>query len=84
MSKSVLIVYVISIGLLFVLMLLVSNFSYQKGYNMGYGEGKDFSWATYKIRARDIVTNPLENMPSINPFEGKFNPFTEVYKNPFE
>lgn len=30
------------------------------------------------------ITNPLENMPSVNPIEKVVNPFEEPYKNPFK
>jgi len=31
----------------------------------------------------EVVTNPLEKTPEVNPIE-KANPFSKVYKNPFE
>lgn len=31
----------------------------------------------------DATANPLENMPSVNPYEKTANPFKDSYKNPF-
>ena len=36
-----------------------------------------------EIKAK--VVNPIENLPSANPFEeGKMNPIENAYKNPFD
>ena len=32
----------------------------------------------------DVIANPVEELPSANPFETQTNPFEDAYKNPFE
>lgn len=62
----------------------VYYFSYQKGYKVGYEAGKEIGKAAAKTEAGAVVENPLEQMPSANPFEEVVNPFKELYKNPFK
>lgn len=57
---------------------------YTKGYNAGFEEGKKVGRAAAKIEAGEAVSNPMENMPSTNPFDKVINPYEEAYKNPFE
>mgnify|MGYP001610816476 CR=1 FL=1 len=59
-------------------------FSYNSGYQKGYTAGVETGRAAAKTEASQAVTNPLENLPSTNPFEKAINPFKELYKNPFK
>ncbi len=62
----------------------VYYFSYKKGYKTGFNVGKEAGIAASKTTAGQAVANPLEAMPSTNPFEKAVNPFKELYKNPFK
>ncbi len=62
----------------------VYYFSYGFGYKTGYEAGKEIGKAAAKTEAGAAVENPLEQMPSTNPFEKAVNPFKELYKNPFK
>lgn len=37
-----------------------------------------------QVEVGKAVENPLEGMPSANPYEEVVNPFKEAYKNPFK
>ena len=54
------------------------------GHKIGYEEGVEIGRAAAQVEAGDIVSSPMENMPSTNPFEEVVNPFDEAYQNPFE
>lgn len=62
--------------------------AYQQGYKTGYKTGYDLGVDTGKAAAKttpgQAVSNPLEEMPSTNPFEKAVNPFKDLYKNPFK
>jgi len=62
----------------------VYYFSYQAGYGKGYDAGKEAGIAAQKTTAGAAVTNPLEQMPTTNPFEKAINPFKDLYTNPFK
>lgn len=53
------------------------------GYDEGYEKGKKAGVKEASVSAEEVVSNPLEEAPSANPFEGSTNPF-EDYTNPFE
>ncbi len=57
---------------------------YYYGHRLGYEEGEEIGRATSQVEVGDVVSNPMENMPSTNPFEKVVNPFEEAYQNPFE
>lgn len=61
-----------------------SKQAYDNGYSAGYEKGKEVGRAAAKVEAGKVVSNPMENMPSANPFEKAVNPYEEAYKNPFE
>jgi len=46
-----------------------------KGYQSGYNDGAEVEKATCNLEAKDSVSNPMDNMPSANPFEESVNPF---------
>ena len=81
MDRKNLIIFIIAIAAVAV---GVYYFSYQKGYKTGFEAGKEAGIAAGKTTAGQAVTNPLEAMPSVNPFEKAVNPFKELYKNPFK
>ena len=58
--------------------------TYYYGHSIGYGKGVEIGRAASQIEAGDVVSNPMENMPSANPYDEMVNPFDEAYKNPFE
>lgn len=51
------------------------NKGYENGYNAGYTDGLDTLKAAASTSPADVVGNPLENMPTANPFEKTVNPF---------
>ena len=57
---------------------------YYYGHQTGYDEGIEIGRAAGQVEAGDVVSNPMENMPSTNPFDEVVNPFDEAYENPFE
>lgn len=89
MDKKLLIIFIIVV-------LVVAAGAYwlglQKGLGLGYGkgkaagyeEGKEVGRAAAQTEASQAVTNPLEELPSTNPFEEVVNPFEAAYKNPFK
>lgn len=77
MSTKVVIIFII-------VLLLVAGGAYYIGYQKGYAGGMEVGKAVSKIEASQAVTNPLEEMPSTNPFEKAVNPFKDLYKNPFK
>lgn len=81
MDKKVLIIFIAAI---IVVGVGVYYFSYQKGYETGYDAGKEVGQAAAKTEAGAAVENPLEKMPSTNPFEEAVNPFKDLYTNPFK
>ncbi|MFQ5721640.1 MAG: hypothetical protein ACE5GI_04040 [Candidatus Aminicenantales bacterium] len=81
MAKNTLITFIIVLS---VVAVGVFYFGYQKGYGVGYKKGEEVGWATAQVGAGEAVTNPLEKMPSTNPFAETVNPFKELYKNPFK
>ncbi|MDP2926635.1 MAG: hypothetical protein Q8N65_00645 [bacterium] len=54
------------------------------GYQKGYGAGVEIGRAAAKTGAKDVVANPLEKLPEINPFKKVVNPFEAGYVNPFK
>lgn len=66
---------------LFILLIIVLvgaavYIAYQKGYLQSPGKEKVSPWQG--------IENPLEKMPSTNPFAKIINPFKALYKNPFK
>lgn len=63
-------------------------FGFQRGAKRGYDEGAKATKAAYDELIKKAETgaiNPIENLPSTNPFEGvRVNPFEGLYKNPFK
>ena len=51
------------------------NKGYDNGFNAGYQEGFDTLKAATYLSPGDAVGNPLEDMPTANPFEESVNPF---------
>ena len=58
--------------------------AYYCGHKIGYEDGVETGRAAAQVEAGDIVSNPIGNMPSTNPFDEVVNPFDETYQNPFE
>lgn len=81
MDKKALIIF---IGAIIIVGAGVYYFSYQKGYKVGYDAGKEVGRAAAKTDAGAAVSNPLEQMPSANPFKKAVNPFKDLYTNPFK
>lgn len=77
-------VFIIFIGVVLMVAIGVYFLAYKKGYELGYKEGIEVGRAAAQVGAGEVVTNPLEKMPSTNPFERVINPFKELYKNPFK
>ena len=68
--------------ILFVLALGVYWVFYHKDKSASYQGVLDILEA---VKESNVVTNPLENMPSANPLDGVVNPFEDTeYKNPFK
>lgn len=51
------------------------NKGYDNGFEAGYQQGFDTLKAATYLTPSDAVGNPLENMPTANPFEEPVNPF---------
>ncbi|KPJ54637.1 hypothetical protein AMJ47_04040 [Parcubacteria bacterium DG_72] len=51
------------------------NKGYDNGFNAGYQQGFDTLKAATYLDPADAVANPIENMPTANPFEESVNPF---------
>jgi len=64
--------------------LALSYLAYQTGYQAGFEGGKVVGRAAGQTELGDVVGNPLEDMPSANPFEKVINPFKDLYQNPFK
>lgn len=58
--------------------------AYYYGHKIGYEEGVETGRVAAQVEAGDIVSSPMGNMPSTNPFDEVVNPFDEAYQNPFE
>ena len=84
MSKKFIIIHIIILVVLVSIIGGVYYLSYKKGYATGYAVGDRQGRAAAQVNTENIVGNPLENMPSANPFEKVVNPFKELYKNPFK
>lgn len=81
MDKKTLLIF---LGGVLVVAAGVYYFSYQKGFSVGFQAGKEAGRAAAQVKPGEVVSNPLEKMPSTNPFEEVINPFKELYKNPFK
>lgn len=81
MDKKVLIIFIIVVV---IVAGVVYYFSYQKGYQVGFETGKEIAKLAAGVSPEKMVGNPLEKMPSVNPFEKIINPFKELYRNPFK
>jgi hypothetical protein len=55
--------------------LLGFNKGYDNGYKTGYQDGLDTLKAAATLDASDAIGNPLDKMPTANPFEKQVNPF---------
>lgn len=93
LDKKVLIIFIIVLLVVAGLVYWGSyNLGYKKGFNLGYDlgkktgfdEGKEVGRTAAKTEAATAVTNPIEQIPSANPFEEGVNPFKELYQNPFK
>ena len=85
MDKKLLIIFIIAILVVAAGAYLLGNqIGYGKGKQAGYEEGKEVGRAAAQTEASQAVTNPLEELPSTNPFEEVVNPFEEAYQNPFK
>jgi hypothetical protein len=51
------------------------NKGYGNGYNAGYTDGLDTLNAAASLNPSNAIGNPLDKMPTANPFEEKVNPF---------
>jgi len=51
------------------------NKGYGNGWNNGYKDGFDTQKAAMDLGAGASVGNPLDNIPTANPFEDSVNPF---------
>ena len=80
MDKKILIVAVAAV----IVAGAAAYFSYNSGYKTGYTSGLETGRAAAKTQADEVVANPLEKLPSTNPFEKAINPFKDLYKNPFK
>ncbi len=67
-----------------IVVLAVAGGGYYYGHKLGYEEGVEIGRVAAQVEAGDVVSNPMENMPSTNPFDEIVNPFDEAYQNPFE
>ncbi len=86
MNKKTLIIFA---GIILIVTVGVYYFSYQAGYLAGFESAKELTQAKAEgeeeeIDMGNIVSSPLEKMPSINPLEKVINPFKGLYKNPFK
>ncbi len=78
MNKKNLIIFA---AVLVVVAVGVYYFSFRMGYKAAQKAQEDL---TKKVTTGTEI-NPLENLPSANPFENiKTNPFEGLYKNPFK
>ncbi len=77
MNKKILIIFII-------IVLVVAGGVYFVGYRAGYRAGMETGIMASQVEPGEVVTNPMEKMPSTNPFEKVVNPFRELYKNPFK
>jgi hypothetical protein len=68
---------IIVVGVLFSLVgyFVGSRSGYESGWQAGNNEGIETGRATCDLSAKDSVSNPLDNMPTANPFEESVNPF---------
>ncbi len=80
MDKKILIAAVVAIIIAGGAAYFAYSFGYQKGHTAGVETGR----AAAQSEAGAAVTNPLEKLPSTNPFENTVNPFKDLYKNPFK
>ena len=69
-----------------VLIIAAAIGGYYYGSGVGYDKGIEIEKAvtTTTTTVEEVVVNPLEDLPSTNPFEEIVNPFEEAYTNPFE
>ena len=68
-----------------VLIIAAAIGGYYYGSGVGYNKGIKIEKAvTTTTTVEEVVVNPLEDLPSTNPFEEIVNPFEEAYTNPFE
>ena len=92
MNKRNLILFLVFLLLMVGVGLGTYYFSFKGGYSLGYEEGKVSGYeegkrvglAAAKVEAGEIVSGPLDEMPSANPYEGVVNPFDRTYINPFK
>lgn len=67
-----------------VLIIAAAIGGYYYGSGVGYNKGIEIEKAVTTTTVEEVVVNPLEDLPSTNPFEEIVNPFEEAYTNPFE
>lgn len=85
MDKKILIIFIIVVLVAATGAYLFGNqIGYGKGKQAGYEEGKEIGRAAAQTEAAQAVANPLEELPSTNPFEETVNPFEDAYQNPFK
>jgi len=85
MNKKTLIIFIIVV---LIVAAGVYYFGLQQGAKKGYEEGVKATKAAYEEvikKAEKGVVNPMENLPTANPFEEvKVNPFEGIKVNPFK
>lgn len=88
MKKQILIVI---IAVIVLAALVAGGIYYWKYYKKG-AEGEkgiapvvpEVSGLGATVDIGEATANPVENMPSTNPYEKAVNPFEDAYKNPFK
>ena len=73
-----------ALAIFIIVVLAVAGGTYYFGYRKGYVAGVETGMIAAQVEPGQVVTNPMEKMPSTNPFQGVINPFKELYKNPFK
>ena len=67
-----------------VLIIAAAIGGYYYGSGVGYDKGIEVGQTATTTTVEEVVVNPLEDLPSTNPFEEIVKPFEEAYTNPFE
>lgn len=87
MPKKLIYLIIIAIIAVLILVGVVFYFSKKAKPNQGQTEQEAINSALQfvvpQINAENIISNPLEGAPSINPLDKVANPFEDGYKNPF-
>ena len=74
---------IIVFSIVLIIVVAIGFYYYGNRDEVEYDKGAEIKEETNKS-ADDAASNPLNDIPSANPYDDAVNPFEEAYTNPFE